>query len=299
MIKTRPAHRRDADEAPRCRHLTRDEFVTALNWSTQVGSHLGLDDSAVFWAADPEGWWGIELDGALVGFCGTIAHTSDFGSLAGPYVLPDLRGRGIGSATTPFFLQHLSSLLGEDHSITTDTSPGHRRFFEDVGFRVTQVGMRMSGKGERLPWGPGPCELRPLALIPFDEVEAYDTAHAGISRRDLIRRWIAPAGGLALAALVGGRIAGIGVIRPSREGYCTGPLVADTPEIAEQLLDSLCSHADGQVMALDVPESNSDALTLAASHGFRTGAVIVRMTRGPAPNTQWQQIYGFNALHPG
>ena len=130
-------------------------------------------------------------------------------------------------------------------------------------------------------------------------VEAYDTAHAGISRRDLIRRWIAPAGGLALAALVGGRIAGIGVIRPSREGYCTGPLVADTPEIAEQLLDSLCSHADGQVMALDVPESNSDALTLAASHGFRTGAVIVRMTRGPAPKTQWQQIYGFNSLHPG
>jgi len=295
-VRDSPRVDADADGARTCRRLSRAEFDRAIHWATGADSHLGLDDTAAFWGADPEGWWGIEVDGSVVGLCGTLVRAPAFGSLIGPYLLPHLRGRGIGAATTSFFLDHLRGLLGPDPSITTDVSPGQRGYFEDAGFHVRQISVLMSGTASAPQRVSNESELRPLAMIPFEEVEAYDSAHAGISRRDLLRRWVAPAGGLALAALDGKRIVGIGVICPARNGYRAGPLVADSPGIAEELLGALCSRAAGEGLVIAVPESNADALTLASSYRLRAGGVHLRMTHGPGPDTHWQQIYGLNSL---
>jgi hypothetical protein len=56
---------------------------------------------------------------------------------------------------------------------------------------------------------------------------AYHPAHVGAERPEFLRHWIRPAGGLGLAAVDGGKVVGMGVVRRCVFGFLVGPLFAE------------------------------------------------------------------------
>jgi len=99
---------------------------------------------------------------------------------------------------------------------------------------------------------------------------------------------------------VNGLIAGYGYARPCRVGYKVGPLFADSPQVAERLFAGIrAALPSTELLYLDVPEPNADAVALAARHGMREVFGTARMYSRHAPALPLGQIYGITTFELG
>jgi len=106
--------------------------------------------------------------------------------------------------------------------------------------------------------GAGARPLTPLADITLAIVAADDAKVFPASRENFLRAWIGVRGHVGRALMRGGALAAWGVIRPCREGFKIGPLIADDREGAEAVLDALIAAVGGADVFLDIPEPNTE-----------------------------------------
>jgi len=89
-------------------------------------------------------------------------------------------------------------------------------------------------------------------------------------------------------------------IRKCFQGYKTGPLFAETPQIAELLFKSLCSSVEQDYLVyLDIPETNEAGIALANEYGMHSVFGTARMYRGKAPQLPVNQIFGVTTFELG
>lgn len=136
--------------------------------------------------------------------------------------------------------------------------------------------------------------------MPFSTLATYDRAFHPEPRPVFLQAWIQQRHGMALGWLQDGRLRGYGVVRACARGHKIGPLCADTPEIADALLDALLGCVVlREPVWLDVPEPNREAIALAERHGMVAGFPTARMYRGPAPHIDLARQYALTALEIG
>lgn len=283
-------------QAPTFRTLTRPEFDTILDWAAQEGWNPGLHDAEAFRAADPDGFYGLELDGHLIGCCSAVSYAGRLGFVGLFIMHPAYRGQGHGRQLWDSLIAALRQRLDADAPAALDGVFAMQDYYARSGFVFSHRNLRMEGLGQP---GHSAATLVELATLPFADISAYDRLHFGADRAEFLRRWIQPTGGLALGHLQGGRLAGLGVIRPCVRGYKIGPLFADDPAIAEDLFTALSSHAAGQPLFLDIPENNPAAVALADRHHLTESFGCARMVMGPPPAIPWDHIYGVTTFELG
>lgn len=281
---------------PRFRPLLRAELDTALAWAAGEGWNPGLNDAEAFWAADPEGFHGLEADGQLIG-CGSIVSYGRRLGFVGLFIVrPEWRGRGFGRQLWDALIATLRQRLDPDAPAALDGVFTMQDYYARSGFVFSHRNLRMEGVGRP---NARAAELVELAALPFLDICAYDRAHFAAERPGFLRRWIQPLGGLGLGFLRAGQLAGMGVIRPCVRGYKIGPLFADDSDIAESLFLALSAHAVGQPIFLDIPENNLAAVALASHHGLTECFGCARMAMGPPLRIPWDRIYGVTTFELG
>lgn len=93
---------------------------------------------------------------------------------------------------------------------------------------------------------------------------------------------------------------GYAVLRPCRDGFKIGPLCADTPQVAEELMQALCGRVPlDEAVFLDVPEPNAAAVALAVRHGMRACFETARMYTGADPCLPLARQYGITTFELG
>ncbi|HWA85542.1 MAG TPA: GNAT family N-acetyltransferase [Opitutus sp.] len=278
------------------RQATRAELDTAVNWAAAEGWNPGLGDAEAFWATDPDGFVCAEQNGEVIATGSIVSYAGAFGFMGFFIVRPDLRGRGIGRAFWQWRRDTLRARLRPGAAIGMDGVFAMQPFYARGGFAFTHRNLRMAGTGHA---ARADRSLRELSTLPFAGIAEFDRRHFGFAREEFLRRWIAPVGGLGLAALDGETIRGLGVIRPCRSGFKIGPLFAEHAAVAEKLFTAFSAHAAGQPLFLDTPETNPAALALAARHGLAEVFGCARMYHGPAPALPWNRIYGVTTFELG
>jgi GNAT superfamily N-acetyltransferase len=281
---------------PIYRALTRAELDTLVEWAAAEGWNPGLRDADAFWAADPEAFVGIDLNGELIGGGAIVAYGREAGFMGLFIVKAGFRGAGLGRKFWYYRRDRLRARLNPDAPIAMDGVFAMQPFYAEGGFVFTHRNLRMEGIGQAGPVAPN---LVPLTDLPFAQVAAYDRKHFLADRPAFLEKWIRPEGGKALAVLRNGEIAACGVVRPCRRGFKIGPLFADDPALAETLFVALSSQLVGQPLFLDTPENNPQALALAARHGMKECFGCARMVLGPIPKIPWDSIYGVTTFELG
>ena len=290
----------DEQISPTVRPLRRTELDTALGWAADEGWNPGLADATAFWAADPHGFWAIEVGGELVGSASFVVYSPKV-AFAGLFlVTPRWRGRRIGATAVVDLFANWLPRMDPDPTIAIDGVFAMQDYYSSLGFHFTHRNLRMTGVGRKLGSATGlanaACEL---TTIPFERVVEFDAEHFGAARPDFLRHWIAPAGGRGVALMTGERIQGIGIIRPCRVGFKVGPLFAERESVADAILGSLSDFAAGQQLVLDIPECNPQAVALASRLGLEQSFGCARMVLGPVPALPWQQVYGVTSFELG
>ena len=99
-----------------------------------------------------------------------------------------------------------------------------------------------------------------------------------------------------------GNCHGFGRIRPcllqKGKGWRIGPLIADTPSLAELLLRHLVQAHPGVVL-LDSPGLNAHSKSLYERLGFEVLSETLRMYKGIIPTAFMQDVYSLACLELG
>jgi GNAT superfamily N-acetyltransferase len=268
------------------------EVELFADWAAAEGWNPGRSDAAVFHATDPGGFLLGRLEGEPIASVSLVRYGPDYGFLGFYIVRPEFRGRGFGLRIWEAAID-----LGGGRTVGLDGVVAQQANYERSGFALSRRHVRHEGLAGGSPASGG--EVVPLADVPFAAVSAYDDAIFPAPREGFLRSWFGMPGAAAFAVLAGNRLAGYGLVRPCRSGSKIGPLFADDPEIAETLFAALRAAAAPGPLFIDVPDTNPDAVALAAGHGFHPVFETARMYLGQPPTEPVERIFGVTTLELG
>ena len=128
----------------------------------------------------------------------------------------------------------------------------------------------------------------------------YDAVVFGCRRPEFLEAWLDQEGSRTLVARETGRITGYGAIRPATEGYRVNPLFAEATDIAASLLDALLAAVPaGELVAVDVPGVNEDAVRLVTERSMTPAFETARMYADEIPDTDWRRVFGVTSFELG
>jgi hypothetical protein len=96
-----------------------------------------------------------------------------------------------------------------------------------------------------------------------------------------------------------GLIKGYGVIRKCRNGFKIGPLFADNSDVAESIFRALASKAVDELIYIDVPVINDEALKIAQKYEMKLVFETARMYSKNIPNISINKIFGITSFELG
>ncbi len=258
-----------------CRTASAAEVALMLDWAAEEGWNPGLDDAAAFYAADPEGFFVAEADGAPVAAISVVNHDPTMAFLGLYLCRPDYRGRGIGFALWQHALAHAG-----DRTVGLDGVAAQQANYAKSGFAPAGATRRFMGQLEAVT-AKGHRPARPADLA---SLTALDRAACGYDRPAFLSAWLADsATRKTVVAEDGGTLTGFATIRACREGCKIGPVIAADAEGALALAASAAASLPGQPLFIDAAPGQDALAARLEALGFQETFATARMYRGAAP----------------
>jgi hypothetical protein len=276
----------------RIRAMRPDEIPLAVDWAAAEGWNPGLEDAACFATVDPHGFLIGELDGEMAATISCVNYDDRFSFLGFYIVRSDLRGHGHGLRIWQQAIAHAGPrVIGLDGVVAQQTN------YKKSGFALAYANIRYGGT-VGAPAAPS-ADVIALGDTPFALVEASDATVFPAPRSAFLRAWIDTPGHTGRALMRNGKLAAWGVIRPCRQGFKIGPLVADDRAAAETVLSALVAAIGGGEIFLDVPSVNREALALAESLGLAPVFETARMYTGAIAPLRTERVFGVTSFELG
>ncbi|MGX5831379.1 GNAT family N-acetyltransferase [Mesorhizobium sp. 43Arga] len=275
---------------PTIRTLSLGELADLIDWAAAEGWNPGLEDAAMFQAADPEGFIGAFVGDEMVAAISALAYGQDFGFIGLYICRPDMRGKGYGKAIWTAGMERLAG-----RTIGLDGVEEQQANYRSKGFEPVYETIRYSGRPAALPVRAE--RSRMVRAQPAPDIIAYDALCFPAPRWSFLQRWLQPPHH-AVAAITSQGAAGYAVARACRSGIKIGPLFADDVQTALELLDEL-SGACGGELNIDVPAIQVDFIAALEAADFSPTFSTTRMYRGTPPKLDADRVFGVTTLELG
>ena len=239
------------------RTMSADEVALSVEWAAAEGWNPGLHDAECFRAGNPNGFFIGEWRGEPVACISAVAYGEHFGFIGLYIVKPAFRGRGFGMRVW----QHGMDYLG-NRNVGLDGVVAQQANYRKSGFRLAYRNIRFQGVVQASVQNATGSNILNASALPFERLLDYDRQCFPAARERFLATWLGQPDATALAAVRDGQVAGYGVLRRCRTGCKIGPFFADSDEIASDLFDALVARMPGEVIVLDVPETNAAAIAL-------------------------------------
>jgi GNAT superfamily N-acetyltransferase len=283
--------RRDGKDI-QIRTATEDEVPVFIEWARCEGWNPGVHDGECHYAADPNGWFVAERDGDIVGTLAVTNYDASF-SFGGFYIIrEDIRGEGTGWKLWNHGIAH----AGERNFGGDGVFQMQNKYAENAGLIYAYRNVRWQGRAD----GHAQPDLVSAQELPFNNLLAYDCHHFPAERSRFLEKWISRDETLALAYLNSDEsLGGYGVIRRCFEGHKIGPVFANTPDIAECIIEGLTESIPGEVFFFDTPEPNAAAMTMARDMHMEEVFGTARMYSRHVPVLPLHEIFGVTSFELG
>ena len=289
------------------RNISNNELEKVTDWAKLEGFAPGIDDISIYKNTDKQGIWVGCLNDTPIGSIACVRYNSSYGFIGLFIVKKEFRNRGYGVK----LWQHALHYLRDASCIGLEAAPARLRDYEKWGFKKSSITNRwkLFGHGN-LPKGKFYTDLSnsfKVVLgnqISTNAVINYDSPKEPSPRPHFLNDWLGNSFG-TVKALVddNGMCHGFGRIRPcilqdNKRGWRIGPLLADTPPLAEILIRQLVGELENEIL-LDCPSLNPYANYLLSNLGFCEISKTYRMYKGIQPPFPMNQVYGLACLELG
>jgi GNAT superfamily N-acetyltransferase len=267
-----------------------EEMDFLLSQAKNEGWNPGLSDAIPFYQADPHGFFIGELEQEKIGCISAVAYNNNYGFIGFYIVIPKYRGQGYGLTLWNHAIHYLGNrCIGLDGVI--DQQENYKKSHFELYFK----NIRFKGKGFKNP----NTKLIDTNSIPFETLFAYDKKIFGIPRKSFLQSWLQMPNSYSLAKFENNQLKGYGIIRKCYEGYKIGPLFADNKNIAHEIYDGLSSKVCNEVIYIDIPAINKDALEIVEKLKLKKTFETARMYTKIPPKQDLNRIFGITTFELG
>lgn len=264
-----------------------EELSIAINWAAQEGWNPGINDAALFYLADPTGFFVGEV--VVVG--SAVRYDAHY-AFCGLYIVsPAHRGKGYGLDLTKHRLDYCGA-----RNVGIDGVLENVEIYKRIGYVPYYQNKRFQKIATEEQINSAITEITD-AHIPA--ILNYDLQCFSAPREAFLSAWLMQQYGRAVCILEDGGVKGYAVRRKCHEGYKVGPLFADSPTIAADIFHALQQDIQGEIIILDVPENNPDAVRLAETEKMEVVFATSRMYQKGLPKTNSNKTFGITTFELG
>ena len=289
------------------RNIANYELNRVTDWAKLEGFAPGFDDISIYKSTDKQGVWVGCLNNDPIGSIACVKYNSSYGFIGLFIVKKEYRNQGFGVGLWKHALKYLSDI----DCIGLEAAPNRVNDYEQWGFKKSSTTYRWKLFGcNSLPKYNFYKDFQPdLKVVPGDQISSeavliYDSQREPSPRPHFLNDWLKNSFGQVKAIIdKNGMCHGFGRIRPcilqnNKTGWRIGPLLADTPPLAELLIRELAESLDHEIL-LDCPGLNPYSNYLLSNLGFQEISKTYRMYKGIQPPTPMNQVYGLACLELG
>ncbi len=275
--------------------MQKNEAEILNEWAIKEGWNPGLSDQQVAKHYDPEAFIALRHHDEFIGGGSIISYDGLYGFMGLFIMRSDYRGQGLGAQLWQYRRDKLLSRLQANAVIGMDGVFNMAPFYARGGFVLSHRDLRYEG----IAHGNKAVDVIPLANINQAMLYAYDNKYFPVPRTEFIKSWINQCGVLGYAIINNNEMVGYGVARPCYQGYKIGPLFADSAEIADKILSSILSEIPSELVQIDIPEPNVNAIKLAQKYGLVETFGCARMYFGNNYSEPLRNIYSVTSYEFG
>lgn len=247
----------------RIRALVAEDIPAALDLCREAGWNQVRNDWVRLLEYEPDGCFGVEIDGQLVGTVTTTRYGTPLAWIGMMLVREDRRRQGVATDLINASLDYLRSQNVQ--CIKLDATPAGQFVYERMGFQVEWSFQRWAR--DRQADGELLTQSDPLSA----SHRQLDHRAFLVDRFDWLER-------LAGTSHVCACDAGFGMLRQGFLAGYLGPVVADAPMTATQIIQPLLQCSSAPRTFWDV--MNPHAAKIADSFGFQPVRDLTRMWIG-------------------
>ncbi|PIQ08150.1 MAG: GNAT family N-acetyltransferase [Ignavibacteriales bacterium CG18_big_fil_WC_8_21_14_2_50_31_20] len=269
---------------------------TLVKWAEDEGWNPGPNDAEIYWATDPDGYYGYFHNDELIAGGSIVSYNKQFGFMGFFIVKPEYRSLGIGRKLWYQRRDTLLSRLNDDASVGMDGVIAMQTFYKKGGFEIAFRDERHEKIGEEFIIDQN---ISPIIKDDFDSILEYDKQCFGFSRPQFLIPWLKQPDVKTFKYSNNGKLEGFAIIRKANKGYKICPLFADNSTIAEELYKACLNSVVGKPLYLDIPVINSDAVALTQKYNTTYVFECARMYYGKAPNIEINKVFGITTFELG
>jgi len=271
-----------------------DDVARMAEWAADEGWNPGNTDALAFHAADPGAFLIGRLNGRPVACVSVVRYGATCGFLGFYIARPEVRGKGYGIRVWDAGMARLKG-----RNVGLDGVVAQQDNYKKSGFRLAWNNVRHEGPAPSDANPPAGITLVDARSIAFDRLAAYDRRFFPEVRDHFLAPWVGLPERAGLVAMKDGALQGFGVIRACRAASRIGPLYAASPDIAATLVGSLAAKTGATSVAIDIPDRNKPAVSLAERMGLEPAFESARMYTGPDPAVDYAGLFGVTSLELG
>ena len=256
------------------RDMTPDDIAAGLRLCRASNWNQTERDWRFFLTTAPRGALVAEEVGRVIGTVATLPYGS-FTWISMVLVDPVARGRHVGTT----LLQRGLALVGTDATARMDATHAGEPIYRTLGF-AAEYRLARWFLDVRPPVARR-SPARPLAPADWPAIRELDQRAFGASRLALLERLADEAPEYARVIPRGGDVQGYLFGRHGHNREHLGPLVADSPDTAAALLESVLAEQPNRRFYLDVPDDRQEWRDVLSRLGFAIERPFLRMHRGP------------------
>ncbi len=295
------------DENFTIRIIDNNEFRKVTDWAKLEGFAPGYDDISIFKNTDNQGIWVGCLKGEPIGSIACVRYNSSYAFIGLFIVKKEFRNKGYGISLWKHALNYLKGV----DCIGLEAAPNRLQDYQSWGFKKSSQTNRwkLTGYKTLLKENFYKDIQHEFNVVPGDQISSeavlnYDSQREPSPRPHFLNDWLSNSFGIVNALVdKNGMCHGFGRIRPciledNKKGWRIGPLLADTPPLAELLIRRLVRDLDCDIL-LDCSSLNPYANYLLSNLGFVEVSRTYRMYKGMQPPFPMNQVYGLACLELG
>ena len=257
------------------REMTHDDIGAGLRLCRASRWNQTEQDWQFFLTAAPHGALVAHEGDRVIGTVATLPYGS-FTWISMVLVDPEARGRHVGTT----LLERGIALVGAGATARLDATPAGEAIYRTLGFADEYRLARWFLDATVSPV-TRPSAVRPLAEADWPAMLEMDERAFGTSRVGLLRRLAGEAPEYARVVARGTGVQGYLFGRHGHNREHLGPLVADGPDTAAALLESVVAEQPNRSFYLDAPDDRQMWRGVLSTMGFAIERPFLRMHRGP------------------
>lgn len=276
--------------------LNFEGLKTLVQWADAEGWNPGAQDAEVFWATDPDGFYGYFMDGNLIAGGSIVAYDKAFGFMGFFIVKKEYRSMGIGRRLWHQRRDMLLSRLSPGASIGMDGVLAMQPFYQQGGFEIAFRDERHEKTGMTCHVNPA---ISTIIQSDTESILAFDKQCFGFARPKFLLSWLAMSGIKTFKYVDKDVLKGFAIVRKAGTGYKICPLFADNSMVAEELYKACLNAVPGEPVYIDIPVVNTAAVALLKQYHTNYIFECARMYYGKAPNMAIDKVFGITTFELG